>query len=210
MAIRFFSSWCVLCSAVSIGVLCLSGCDQVNKMNEDASKPNEVSTLKPGTLDDKATPPEKPSAGSFVSVAPVAAPPANSNPAAANSDPAANSPGLERATSGVGVQGSGYGGGIITEPVHEYFAVRDRITFDIQIPKQMQLWKAEHNNRNPKDFAEFKKEILDPCQVDLPDLPPGKRYLYDPKSGELLVASGGQVPKEEAAAKKDSSNPFAQ
>ena len=40
----------------------------------------------------------------------------------------------QKAEAGVGKKGQGYGGGIITEPVHQYFIGKDRITFEIQIP----------------------------------------------------------------------------
>lgn len=55
----------------------------------------------------------------------------------------------------MGKKGRGYGGGIITEPVRQYFIGQDRITFEIQIPEGMKLFQAEHN-RYPKDMAEFK------------------------------------------------------
>jgi hypothetical protein len=89
-----------------------------------------------------------------------------------------------------GVKGSGYGGGVVTEPVSQYFRLQNRIQFEIQIPKQLQIWKAI-NNRLPKDEAEYIKEILVPVGIngfsDLPELPMNCRYLYDPKTGELMV-----------------------
>ncbi|MCC7084387.1 MAG: hypothetical protein IT427_05205 [Pirellulales bacterium] len=97
---------------------------------------------------------------------------------------------IKKAEGSDGVKGSGYGGGIITEPVSQYFRLQNRIQFEIQIPKQLQLWKAEHN-RFPKDEAEYEKEILIPCGIDgmkgLPELPINCRYLYDSKTGDLLV-----------------------
>ena len=85
-----------------------------------------------------------------------------------------------------GKQGQGYGGGIITEPVHQYFSMRNQITWE-QIRHDMDIWQAIHN-RWPKDAKEFQKEILEPAGIELPELPPGNRYVYDPKAGELLVA----------------------
>ena len=90
------------------------------------------------------------------------------------------------AEAGVGKKGQGYGGGIITEPVHQYFVVQDRIIFEIQIPEAMKLFQAEHN-RYPKDMKEFQRAILDPGSIVLPDLRPGERYVYDAQQHELMV-----------------------
>ena len=70
---------------------------------------------------------------------------------------------------GVGQKGSGYGGGIITEPVRQYWLLRDAAVFEIQIPSAINLFQAEHN-RFPKDWVEFKREILDPASIKLPEL----------------------------------------
>ena len=100
----------------------------------------------------------------------------------------------EKAEAGVGRRGSGYGGGIITEPVHQYFAGKDRITFEIEIPKAMKLFQAEHN-RYPKNLAEFQREILDPSQIVLPDLSAGDQIRVR-RSGARIDgrahAPGGQ------------------
>jgi hypothetical protein len=94
---------------------------------------------------------------------------------------------LDKATTGVGAQGRGYGLGIIATPVASYFAARQSIVFKIQIPSGMNTFKA-YNNRFPKSAEEFTKEILDPANITLPELPAGEHYVYDPDTGELLVA----------------------
>ncbi len=95
-------------------------------------------------------------------------------------------PTLQKATGGVGKQGQGYGGeGLVTTPIRAGFVTAQRVALDIQIPSAMKLYHAEHN-RYPKDFAAFKKEILEPNGVILPELPAGRQYVYDPKTGELL------------------------
>jgi hypothetical protein len=88
------------------------------------------------------------------------------------------------------LQGQGYGGGLITEPVHQFFSMRNLIMWD-QIKHDMDIWQAIHN-RWPKNAQEFQKEILEPARIELPDLPPGNRYVYNPKTGELLVARKSQ------------------
>jgi hypothetical protein len=121
---------------------------------------------------------------------PAAAQPVATTPT--TPDPASQPP-VERqkAEVGVGRKGQGYGGGIITEPLHQYFAGKDRITFEIQIPEGMKLFQAEHN-RYPKDMAEFKRAILEPASIRLPDLYPGDKYVYDAETHELMVER--QVP----------------
>jgi hypothetical protein len=180
-------------------VMVMTGCDEIDKMNENAGKrpvsnPANVVDM-PGNAPSTPAPatpaPATPQTVEIVATQPGAANPTPPEPAPPQPAPTITHPTYEKAGAGQGVQGSGYGGGIITEPVHQYFNARDRITFDIQIPKQLQIWKAMNNNRNPKNVEEYKKEILDPCQIELPELPPGKRYVYDAKKGELLVESGG-------------------
>ncbi len=93
---------------------------------------------------------------------------------------------LEKATTGVGAQGRGYGLGMVTTPVASYFAAQQSIVFKIQIPSGMNTFKA-YNNRFPKSAEEFQKEILDPANITLPELPAGEYYNYDPATGELGV-----------------------
>jgi len=92
----------------------------------------------------------------------------------------------EKAAPGVGVQGQGYGGGLITTPVHTFFAAKQMIVFNIEIPKAMQLFEAT-NNRKPRSAEEYMKEIIKAGNIALPELPAGDRYVYDPKTGDLLV-----------------------
>ncbi len=90
----------------------------------------------------------------------------------------------EKAQPGVGVQGRGYGGGLITTPVATYFHARERIAF-LMVDKAMNDFKAL-NERLPKDQAEFDK-LMKEYGVRLPRLNPEERYVYDPQKGELLV-----------------------
>jgi hypothetical protein len=93
---------------------------------------------------------------------------------------------IEEATvDNVGVKGRTYGGGILTEPISQYFRAQDRIKL-MQIDHYLQQWTVL-NERMPADFAEFEREILQPLQVRLPELPPDREYVYDPKQGKLFV-----------------------
>jgi hypothetical protein len=91
-----------------------------------------------------------------------------------------------KAEVGVGEKGRGYGGGMITEPIHQYFAAKERIAFEIELPKAMQLYQATHDKLPPSHEA-FMRDIIEANQIKLPQLPEGHTYKYDPKSGELMV-----------------------
>ncbi|MEX2561450.1 MAG: hypothetical protein WD403_16115 [Pirellulales bacterium] len=95
----------------------------------------------------------------------------------------------ERATAGVTGKGD-YEPGLITTPISAYFSVRERIVFDIQIPHAMNLYEAT-NGYKPKSQEVFMKEIIEFNQIELPALPIGHRYVYEPATGELLVEHPG-------------------
>jgi hypothetical protein len=91
----------------------------------------------------------------------------------------------EEAKAGVGEKGRGYGGGIVTEPVRVYFHARERITFD-QVKHNLDLYKAL-NGSGPKTTEEFMEKVVKANGTQLPDLPDGYRYIYDPVKEELMV-----------------------
>jgi hypothetical protein len=93
---------------------------------------------------------------------------------------------LRPAAVGVGAQGKDYGAGMVTTPVSAYFAAKQMIVFNIQLPKAMQMFKLT-KNRNPNSQAEFDEQIIKEWDIKLPELPAGERYLYDPAKGELMV-----------------------
>ncbi len=95
----------------------------------------------------------------------------------------------EKAERGMGKKGQGYGGGIITQPISTFFQTQDRILL-LQIQHSMNNYKAL-NGRFPKDLDEFMDEIVKPLGKQLPELPEGHRYIYDPEKGELLVERPG-------------------
>jgi hypothetical protein len=129
---------------------------------------------------DVSTPAPKP--------APPAAPPVAQQPQAApagentgGTAAAAIQPEVEReaAATAVKPKGRDYEEGIITTPIKAYFAVPQRITFELQLPEAMKLYKAGHDGP-PKNQQEF-DQFLDESAVNLPPLPPGSRYVYDPQ-----------------------------
>jgi hypothetical protein len=100
-------------------------------------------------------------------------------------NPAAGAP-PEKAAQGVGEKGRGIGGGPITEDIHAYFAAKETIAFTIQIPHAMDLF-YHTNDRYPKSHEEFFKEIIKANGIELPELPAGDKYKYDPDTHELMV-----------------------
>jgi hypothetical protein len=91
---------------------------------------------------------------------------------------------LAKAEGGVGKKGQGYGGGIITEPVRQYFIAQDRIKLNIEIPNNLKTYRALAN-QNPPTVEAFVKEVLAPSAIMLPELKPGEFYVYDPAAKDL-------------------------
>jgi hypothetical protein len=159
--------------AVTALLIILVGCSKYEPAPA-ASQPAEPAA---------ATPPQTPAPAA----APKASEPAPKAPAAAPEAPKAKA-GEKKAAVGVGAKGRGYGPGIIATPVKTLFAVRERMVFEVQIPEAMKLFKAT-NDRAPKDNAEFMEKIIKENNIHLPELPAGDRYMYDPKTEQLMVES---------------------
>lgn len=75
---------------------------------------------------------------------------------------------------------------IMTVPALAYFRTEQRVVFEIQIPHALNLYKAM-NGKAPKTEESFMKEIIEFNRIELPELPAGHRYVYDPQAGELMV-----------------------
>jgi hypothetical protein len=208
-------SGALLFAALGSFALLLSGCDEIDQMADNANKRPPAPSLMPPQIDTDPeahqhlvqqqqppanNPPAENTAQNSAPASPAANPPAD-KPAENQQagQPAAQSPPaqqqaavgpsgqMEMATldANTSAQGQGYGGGLITEPVHQFFSMRNLIMWD-QIKHDMDIWQAIHN-RWPKTAQEFQKEILEPANIELPELPPGHRYVYDPKAGQLMV-----------------------
>ncbi|HXT61191.1 MAG TPA: hypothetical protein VN699_21300 [Pirellulales bacterium] len=105
------------------------------------------------------------------------------SPAAAATPPAVVQ---EKAQAGVTGKGDYGGPGIVTTPIGTYFQARERIVFEIAIPGAMRLYDAEKGYK-PKTQEDFMRDIIQANMIKLPELPPGHKYVYDPKKGELMV-----------------------
>lgn len=113
------------------------------------------------------------------------APPTSAQTGSAGS--AEPSPGMIRQKADVGVspKGQGYGGGLITEPISVYFKAPQMVAFRIQIPHAMNLYRAQYGHF-PKTHEEFMEKIIKENGIQLPNLPPGARYVYDPQKAAQM------------------------
>jgi hypothetical protein len=152
--------------AIGLGFLTL-GCDAAT------APPAERRGVNPGAFGialDEAPPPPPP----VTTQSPPAAPAAPPEPA------------REKAQAGVGVKGrSLQGGGYLSATFAARFQAEQRLIFG-QIEHAMNLYEAEHGEK-PKSHDEFMARIIGFNQIQLPKLPEGDRYVYDPQRGELMV-----------------------
>jgi hypothetical protein len=114
--------------------------------------------------------------------------PSRPQPPVVNAPPAPPPVVQKKAAVGVGAKGRGYGQGVIATPAASLFAAKEKLVFEAQIPQAMQLFKATED-RAPKDNDEFMEKIIKANNIKLPELPEGDRYMYDPKTEELMVES---------------------
>ena len=105
----------------------------------------------------------------------------------------ATSPAMEsmKAQVGSGIKGRSLDnetgvGKMISAPVSAFFAVKERVAFDIQIPQALGLFRASEG-RFPKSHEEFMEKIVKANQIKLPELPPGMVYRFNTELGELWV-----------------------
>lgn len=96
---------------------------------------------------------------------------------------------LVKAEAGVGVKGRRLDNPnlvqMIVVPARTLFAVQERLIFEVQIPQALQLYVASEGK--PKTNREFMENIIVRNGIELPELPSGQRYVYDPQKEELMV-----------------------
>ena len=78
----------------------------------------------------------------------------------------------------------------ILVPLGEYFTMRERVVFNIQVPEAVKLYKAEHDNKGPATHEDYMRDIIEANKIKLPALKnPTDEYQYDPESGELKIST---------------------
>ena len=91
----------------------------------------------------------------------------------------------ETAKAGVGKKGRNYGGGIVSSAVRARFVAPQTVQF-ARVKQAIQAYKAMHGYL-PKTHEVFMEEVIEANSLQLPELPEGERYVYDPDKGELMV-----------------------
>ncbi len=110
-------------------------------------------------------------------------------PGGATTPPNAVPPGSAvPAQAGVGAKGRSLDNekGVLVTPAKTLFAARERVVFEIQIPQALQLFKAS-NGQPPASHDEFMQRVIAENAIQLPQLPAGQRYQYDPMTEQLMV-----------------------
>jgi len=75
---------------------------------------------------------------------------------------------------------------IYSSSVNSFFRTKERLTYNVQIPQAMDLYKATHG-RAPQTHEEFWREIIQANNLKMPELNEGCSYVYDPQTEELYV-----------------------
>lgn len=166
-----------------VGLLLFSGCGA--KDSQPVAENGAAQTADPLDPSDNPSPLADAAAGTMSAALGETQPPAQAAPPSNAEQPAAGR--VEATADTVGTKGKEYGGGIITEPIHQYFRLQDKLKLD-QIEHGLKLYHAEHG-RYPATMQEFVDQILTPQQVKLPELPPGRKFVYDAQQGKLFVVS---------------------
>ncbi len=86
----------------------------------------------------------------------------------------------------MGEKGRGYGHTYIAVAAASLWAVKERVALDM-IKHNLDLYKADHDGKGPKNHAEFMQKIIKEGDIKLPVLPEGDTYEYDPATEQLMV-----------------------
>ena len=84
-----------------------------------------------------------------------------------------------------GEQGRGYDEGVVSTPLKALWSAKAQLAFGM-VRKAMDIYKAGEGHA-PKTYQEFMDRIINENHIQLPTLPPGQRYVYDPQKEKLLL-----------------------
>lgn len=93
----------------------------------------------------------------------------------------------------------------ITAGLSAYRPMMEKVSI-IAVEQAMQFYRAEHDDRYPKDYEEFMEKIIKANNIQLPVLPYGYKYMYDEKEHVLLSVKPAAAPPDQgksAEQKKD-------
>jgi hypothetical protein len=117
--------------------------------------------------------------------APQSAPQATSPQAAAAPGPSTAKPAAQRAAPGLSGRGTGFGNTHTGAALSARIRIEERVILD-NVSYALKLFEAEHGRR-PSSHEEFMQKIIQANSIQLPSLPEGQNYVYDPEQGELMV-----------------------
>ena len=101
------------------------------------------------------------------------------------SEPAAPPPaGPQPAVPGVGRQGRDYERGPVSTPIKAMFTTKQRLQL-LPIAQAMNVYKAM-NGHFPKTHDDFMEKIIRDNGIQLPELPEGYQYVYDPEKAASM------------------------
>jgi hypothetical protein len=81
------------------------------------------------------------------------------------------------------------GGGYLPTVIRARFRAEERINLT-NAQYALKLYKAQHG-RAPKTHEEYMEKIIKANRINLPELPAGQRYVYDPETEQLMVEQTG-------------------
>ena len=92
-----------------------------------------------------------------------------------------------KAEAGVGKQGQIIGDkeGFLRTPAKALFTAKQKLAF-LKVEHALNLYDGL-NGHKPKTHEVFMKDVIEFNKIDLPELPEGQVYIWDPESAELLV-----------------------
>jgi hypothetical protein len=92
----------------------------------------------------------------------------------------------EKAAVGMGEKGRGYGGDVVTEPIKDLWQTKEKLVL-MQIKTSLDIYKASNDGHGPKSHEEFMQHIIKENDIQLPALPAGESYVYNPAKEELMI-----------------------
>ncbi len=169
------------------GLVAIAGCEEPVATREPAQASSDVSTPAANSNAPTVYP------GGVVTDAYNAPPASAANPAAAPAapqpeqaqPPASQPPLMEKAEAGVGVKGDTLEYNTIQAPAKAYFQIREKAAF-LQVDQAINLYRGLEG-RLPQSTEEFMEKIIRANNIQLPELAPGSRYVWDVEKGELMV-----------------------
>jgi hypothetical protein len=86
-----------------------------------------------------------------------------------------------------GNRAAGHASGVkpVVVPFASVFSIKERVILEFAVPNAIQAYKKRSHGQVPATHHEFMRDVISRFQVELPDPPPGHKYLYDPAKEEL-------------------------